>query len=78
MLDSVPSAESCSSPSPSDSTGSKSIRASPPPIPDLFIFVELSDIPEMSKAWATQQTMLIEVEARVISPVGEFLRFCML
>jgi hypothetical protein len=74
MLDSVPSAESCSSPSSSNSSGSKSIKALPPPILDLFISVELSDIPEMLEDWAVP----VEVEAHAISPVGEFLRFCIL
>jgi hypothetical protein len=78
MLDSVPSAESCSSPSSSNSSGSKSIKALPPPILDLFISVELSDIPEMLEDWAAQRAVPVEVEAHAISPVGEFLRFCIL
>jgi hypothetical protein len=37
-----------------DSSGLKSIRASPPPIPDLLISVELQDIeemPDIEAAW---------------------------
>jgi hypothetical protein len=55
MLGSVPSMESCSSPSSSDSSSSKSFRVSPPPILDLFIFVELPEILKLPKAWVTLQ-----------------------
>jgi hypothetical protein len=78
MLDSVPSTEPCSSPSLSDSSGSKSFRAMPPPIPDLFISVELLEILELLEAWASQQRLPAETEARAMSPIGEFSRFCLL
>jgi hypothetical protein len=75
MLDLVPSTESFSSPSSSDSSGSKSIRASPPPIPDLFISMELLDIPEMPEAWAAQQTVSMATEAHAISMLMIFRAF---
>jgi hypothetical protein len=52
MLDFVPSAESCSSLSSSDSSELASIIASPPPVPDMVISAELPDILEMPEVEA--------------------------
>jgi hypothetical protein len=52
ILDSVPLAESCSS-SPNDSASSKSVMASPPPVLDMHISVDLqhmTEVPEVEGA----------------------------
>jgi hypothetical protein len=66
MLDSVPYVEMCSSLL-SDSS-SESIRASPPP----FL-----NIPKMPDAKAAQRAVPVKMEARTVSPIGEFSCFCM-
>jgi hypothetical protein len=66
MLDSVPSVEPCSSSSLSDTSGSESIMASPPPISNLYLSTELSE-PE---AEAVQQEVSVETRARVVCPIG--------
>jgi hypothetical protein len=60
LLHSVPSVESCSSSS-SDSTVSKSIMASPPPILDLRISVELPHVTEVPEAEAAEGSLSIVV-----------------
>jgi hypothetical protein len=77
MLDSVPSVETCSSSSSSGSSSSESIRPSPPLILDLFISVDLEDILEMPEVYLAQQMVTVETEARTISHIDEFSRFCM-
>jgi hypothetical protein len=64
MHNSVPSTESCSSSSSSDTSGSEAILASPPPILNLRISVELSE-PE---AEAVQHEVPVEMEACVAFP----------
>jgi hypothetical protein len=75
MLDSVLSVELCSSSSLSDSSGSESMRASPPPALDLVISAELQDILEMPEVEASQQMVTVEAEARTISPLVSFHAF---
>jgi hypothetical protein len=77
MLDSVAFVEKCSSSLSSDSSSSEPVRASPPPIPDLFISMELGDIAEMLVVETTQETLHVEAEAHAVSPAGEFSCFCM-
>jgi hypothetical protein len=77
MLDSVLSVESYSSSSSSDSFESESIMASPPPIPNMLISMELHDIAETPEVEAARQTMSVEAEARAVSRVGELSCFCM-
>jgi hypothetical protein len=71
MLDSVPSVETCSSLSSSESSSSEFMRASPPPIPDL------GDIMEMPKVEVTHGMVPVETEAHAASLIGEFLCVCM-
>jgi hypothetical protein len=66
LLDSVPSMESCSSKSLSDTSGSESIMASPPPIPNLHISVNFSEL----EAEAVQQELPAEPRAREVSLGG--------
>jgi hypothetical protein len=47
LLDFIPSMESCSSSSSSDSSGSELVLASPPSVPNLHIFTELPDMTEV-------------------------------
>jgi hypothetical protein len=61
MLDSMPSVESCLPSSSSDRSGSESILASPPLVPNLRISTELSVL----EAEAVQQEVLVETEAHV-------------
>jgi hypothetical protein len=77
MLDFVPYVETCSSSSSSDSSRSESVRAWPPPIPNLFIFAKLGDMPEMLEVEATRGTVPVETEAHAASHVGEFSCLCM-
>jgi hypothetical protein len=71
MLDSMMSAKSCSSSPSSDSSKSESVLASPPPVLDMLICVEPQDIAETPEVEASQQIMLVEVEAHGVSPIGE-------
>jgi hypothetical protein len=66
MIDSMPSMELCSSSSSSDTSGSESIMASPPPVPDLHISMEVS----MVEAEAVQKEVLVEASAGVVSHKG--------
>jgi hypothetical protein len=66
LLDSVPSVDLCSLSS-SDSSSSESILASPPPILDLHISVELPEMPEVE---AAKQEAPVEIGAHVTSPEG--------
>jgi hypothetical protein len=66
LLDSVPLFESCSSSS-SDSSGLEYILASPPPIVDLHISVELLEMPE---AKAAEREVRVETGAHVTSHEG--------
>jgi hypothetical protein len=66
MLDFVSSVESCSSSSSSDTSGSESIMASPPPVLNPHISVESSEL----EAEAVQQEVPVETRARMVSSEG--------
>jgi hypothetical protein len=69
ILDSVPSVESCST-SLGETSGSESILASPPLVPDLRIAAELSPMTEAPEAEAADQEAPVETEAHVAMPKG--------
>jgi hypothetical protein len=74
ILESVPSAESCSLPS-NDSTGLESIMALPPPIPDLHISVKVPHMTEVPEAEVAEQEVAVDTEAHVTSLEGWFSQF---
>jgi hypothetical protein len=71
ILDSVPSAESCSS-SLNDSSSSESIMASSPSILDLHISAELSHMTEMPEVEAVEQQVAVDIDAHAAAPEGLF------
>jgi hypothetical protein len=56
----------------SDSSGSKSIMASPLPVPDMVIYVVLPVISEVSEAKPTPQDDAAETVPRTETSTGEF------
>jgi hypothetical protein len=56
----------------SDSSGSKSIMASPPPVPDMVISVLLPDLSEVPEAESTPWDDPVEMGPHTKTSVGEF------
>jgi hypothetical protein len=74
ILDSVPSAELCSSSS-NDSFSSESVMASPPPVPDVHISVELPPVIEVPEVEVAEQEVAVDTEAHTASLEGWFSQF---
>jgi hypothetical protein len=71
ILNSVPSAKSCSS-SLNDSSDSESVMASPPPILDVQIFVDFPHMTEVPEVEAAEQEVVVITEAHAVSLKGWF------
>jgi hypothetical protein len=74
ILDSVSSAESCSS-SLNDSSDSESVMASLPPIPDVQIFADFPHMTEVPEVEVTEQDVVVITEAHAESLEGCILLF---
>jgi hypothetical protein len=68
ILDSIPS-ESGSSSS-GETSDSKSILSSPPPVPNLHISAELSPMMRVPEAEVAGQGIPVEAEAHMVAPEG--------
>jgi hypothetical protein len=71
ILDSVPSAESCSSSS-NGSTGLEFVMASPPLVLDMHFSAELLHMTEARKAEAAKREVAVATKAHAASPEGWF------
>jgi hypothetical protein len=74
ILESVSSAESCSSSS-NDSSSLESMMASSPPVSDVHISTELPPVTEVPEVEAAEQEVAVDTEAHAASLEGWFSRF---